>query len=63
MTMQVGLTGRDGWLIASDRNQVEETGIRVSSSLVKIVADDVLACSCAGDGLALLAQSELLMFA
>jgi hypothetical protein len=60
VTMIVGLTGKDGWLIASDRNQIDATGVRASSSLVKIAADDGLACACAGDGLAILAQSELM---
>lgn len=62
VTLQIGLTGKDGWLIASDRRQTEiQEGVRVSSNIIKIEIDAKLACACAGDGLSLIARSELLV--
>ena len=60
VTLQVGFVTKDGWLIASERTQVNEDGeIRASDTTVKLAASEKLACAASGDGLALIAGEQL----
>jgi hypothetical protein len=58
--LQIGLIGKDGWVIASDRTQVDQDYLRASNDTIKLFANEHMACAASGDGLALMATAELL---
>jgi hypothetical protein len=62
VTLQVGMIGKDGWVLASDRVRADTDGIRVRSHTEKIVVLDSLGLSYSfyGDDCAIIAGEQLI---
>ncbi len=61
VTLQVALVGSGGWVLASDRRQLDDSGTRIASTRPKLVIEPALglAFSYAGDALAIKAGYAL----
>ena len=61
-TLQVGMIGKDGWVLASDRVRADTDGIRVRSHTQKIIVLDSLGLSYSfyGDDCAIIAGDQLI---
>jgi hypothetical protein len=61
VTLQVGMIGKDGWVLASDRVRIDTEGVRVRSHLQKIfmLESQGLSYSFYGDDLAIITGDQL----
>jgi len=61
VTLQVGMIGKDGWVLASDRVRIDTEGIRVRSHIQKIfmLESEGLSYSFYGDDLAIITGDRL----
>ena len=60
VTLQVGFVAKSGWIIATERTQVDVDGaIRVSDETVKLVTNEEIACASSGDALSMIAAEQL----
>jgi hypothetical protein len=62
VTLIVGMIGKDGWVLASDRIRIDSEAIRVRSHIEKITTDESLGLSYAfyGDDCAILTGDQLI---